>query len=170
MTLGQKMKMKTRRSKTMLLAFLSGYGLMLAIYSLHMIGAIYIQGASSWIAQGFIFGFILPAFAYFCFLWSRRDVPILNITDDEVEFRFGVFLNRTSRIPKSSIEKITTNWRGPNSDSPGDLIFVFRDDASLAARTSSALKLKKDGWHFDLSTADITPLEAVRKIKAHLAI
>ena len=162
--------MKARRSKTMLLAFLSGYGLMLALYFLHLVGAIYIQGASSWIAQGFIFGFILPAFAYFCLLWSKRDVSILDISDDGVELRSGLFLNRTLRIPKSSIEKISTNWRGSNSDSPGDLIFVLRDDVSPAARNSSVLKLKKDGWHFDLSTADITPFEAVRQIKTHLAI
>ena len=164
------MKMKARRSKTMLLAFLGGYGLMLAIYILHLIGAIYIQGASSWVAGGFIFRFILPAFAYFCFLWSKRDVSILDISDDNVELRSGLFLNRTLRIPKSSIEKITTNWNGPNSDSLGDLIFVLRDDLSPVARTSSVLKLKKDGWHFDLSAADITPFEAVRQIKTHLAI
>lgn len=154
----------------MVIAFLGGYGLMLALYFLHHVGAIYIQGASSWIAHGFIFGFILPAFAYFCLLWSKRNVSILDISDDGVELRSGLFLNRTLRIPKSSIEKISTSWRGPNSDSPGDLIFVLRDDASLAARNSSVLKLKKAGWHFDLSTADITPFEAVRQIKTHLAI
>ncbi len=154
----------------MILAFLGGYGLMLAVYFLHLIGAIYIQGASSWEAGVFIFCFILPAFAYFCFLWSKRDVSILNISDDDVELLSGLFLNRTLRIPKFTIEKITTNWNGPNSDSPGDLIFVLRDDVSPPASTSSVLKLKKDGWHFDLSTANITPFEAVRQIKTHLAI
>lgn len=164
------MKMKARRSKTMLLAFLGGYGLMLALYSLHLVGVIYIQGASSWIAQGFIFGFILPAYTYFCLLWIKRDVSILDISDDGVELRAGLFLSRTLRIPNSSIEKISTNWRGPNSDSPADLIFVLRDDVSPAARNSSVLKLKNDGWHFDLSSADITPFEAVRQVKAHLVI
>jgi hypothetical protein len=162
--------MKARRSKSMLLAFLGGYGLMLALYFLHLIGAIYIQGASSWIAQGFIFGFILPAFVYFCLLWIKRDVSVLDISVDVVELRSGLFLNRTLRIPKSSIEKISTNWRGSNSDSPGDLIFVLRDDVSPVSSNSSVLKLKKDGWHFDLSAADITPFEAVRQIKTLLAI
>ena len=143
---------------------------MLSIYFFHLVGAIYILGVSSSIAQGFIFGFILPAFAYFCFLWSKRDVSILDVSDDEVSLRSGMLLNRTLRIPKSSIEKITTNWNGPNSDSFGDLIFVFRDDVLPVARTSSVLKLKKDGWHFDLSAADITPFEAVRQIKTLLAI
>jgi hypothetical protein len=154
----------------MLLAFLGGYGLMLGIYFLHVIDAIYIQEASSWIARGFIFCFILPTFAYFCFLWSRRDLSILDVSDDEVSFRSGMFLNRTLRIPRASIEKITTNWEGPNSDSHRDLIFVLRDDLSPVARASSVLKLKKDGWHFDLSAADITPFEAVRHIKTHFAI
>ncbi len=168
--MGQKTKMKARRSKTTLLAFLCGYGLMLAIYFLHLVGAIYIEGASSWIAQGFFFGFILPVFAYSCFLWSKRNVCILDISDNEISLRSGMFLNRTLRIPRSSIEKITTNWNGPNSDSPGDLIFMLRDDVFPVARKSSVLKLKKDGWHFDLSAADITPSEAVRQIKTLLAI
>ena len=154
----------------MLLAFLCGYGLILSIYFFHLVGAIYILGVSSSIAQGFIFGFILPAFAYFCFLWGKRDVSILEVSDDEVSLRSGMFLNQTLRIPRSSIEKITTNWNGPNSDSPGDLIFVLRDDVSPVARTSSVLKLKGDGWHFDLSSADITPFEAVRQIKTLFAI
>ena len=164
------MKMKAQRSKTMVIESLCGYGLMLAIYFLHLSGAIHIQGASSWIAQGFIFGFILPAFAYFCFLWSKRDVSILDISEEGVELRSGFFFNRTLRIPNYSIEKISTNWRGPHSDSPGDLIFVLSDDFSQVARNSSVLKREKDGWHFDLSTADITPIEAVRQIKTHLAI
>ena len=116
----------------MLLTFLGGYGLMLAIYFLHAIDVIYIQGASSWIARAFIFCFILPAFAYFCFLWSKRDLPILDVSDDKVLLRSGMFLNRTLIIPNASIERITTNWRGSNSDSPADLIFVLRDDLWLS--------------------------------------
>ena len=168
---GQKQeKMTIRLSKLVLLAFLGGYGLILVIYCLHFIGAINIQGASTWIARGFILCFILPAFVYFCFLWSKRDLSILGISDDEVELRSGFLLNRSLRIPRSSIEKITTNWDGPNSDSPADLIFVLRADASLIAKTSSVLNLKEGGWHFDLSTADISPYEAVRLIKTRLAI
>ena len=170
-TVGQKQeKMTIRRFKLVLLAFLGGYGLLLVIYFLHLLGVIYIQGASTWIARGFILCFILPAFVYFCFLWSKRDLFILRISDDEVELRSGFLINRSLRIPRSSIEKVTTNWDGPNSDSPADLIFLLRSDASSIAKTSSVLNLKKSGWHFDLSTADISPYEAVRLIKTHLAI
>ena len=171
MDVGQKKdKMKIRRSKSVLLAFLGSCGLMLVLYSLHLIGAIHIEGASTWIAKGFVFCFILPLFGYFCFLWSKRDLVILGISDDEVELQSGLFLGQSVIIPSSSIEKITTNWGGPNSDSPGDLIFVLSDDASIIAKESSVLNLKKDGWHFDLSAADVTPYEAVRLIKTRFAI
>ena len=162
--------MKIRRSKSVLRVFLGSCGLMLVLYSLHLIGAIHIEGGSTWIAKGFVFCFILPLFAYFCFLWSKHDLVILGISDDEVELRGGFLLGQSVIIPNSSIEKITTNWGGPNSDSPGDLIFVLSDDASIIAKESAVLNLKKDGWHFDLSTADVTPYEAVRLIKTRLAI
>ena len=168
---GQKKDMmKIRRSKSVLLVFMGICGLMLVLYSLHLIGEMHIEGASTWIAKGFVFCFILPLFAYFCFLWSKRDLVILGISDDEVELRGGFLLGQSVIIPNFSIEKITTNWGGPNSDSPGDLIFVLSDDASIIAKESAVLNLKKDGWHFDLSTADVTPYEAVRLIKTRLAI
>lgn len=149
--------MTVRRSKIKILAFLGGYGLILILYFLHLLGVIFILGVSSWVAGGFIFCFILPAFAYFCFLWSKRHVSILTISDLELELRSGLFLHRTLTLPKSSIEKVATNWEGEGSESPMDLIFVLRDDASAIARTSPVLKFRKDGWHFDLSTADLSP-------------
>jgi hypothetical protein len=51
-----------------------------------------------------------------------------------------------------------------------DLIFVLRDDVSAIVRTSPVLKFRKDGWHFDLSTADTTPYDAVWRIKTQFAI
>ena len=143
---------------------------MLVVYTLHLIGTIHIEGASSWIARGFILCFIVPAFTYFCFLWTRRDTVILGIAENELELRSGAFLNRSIRIPRSSIEKITTNWKGPNSDCPMDLIFVLSEDASQLAAASSVLKFKGGGWHFDLSAAEVVPFEAVRLIKSRYAI
>ena len=159
-----------RHSKLVLLVFLSGFGLILVAFILDLIGVIHIQGASTWIVRGFIFFFVAPAFTYFCFLWLKRDIAILSLSENELELRSGIFLNRTIRIPRGSIEKVTTNWKGSNTDSFMDLIFLLSEDASTIAAASSVLKSKADGWHFDLSGADVGPLEAVQQIKACYAI
>jgi hypothetical protein len=162
--------MRITRSKRVLLAFLCGFGFMLGMWFLHILDVIHIEGASTWMAQGFMLGFILPVFIGFCFIWTKRDLSLLAILENEVELRSGVFLNRSLRIPKSSIQKVRTNWKGPNSDSRSDIIFTLSADAFSVAECSSVLNRKDDGWYFDFSNASISPSDAVELLKTSLAI
>lgn len=149
---------------------LLGLGGMLLAGFLNETGVVPIEGASSWVFRLFLAGVILPGFLLFCTMWFMRKKTVLAIRDHEIELHSGILLRNTLRIRKSGVLGVRTNWQGPNTDSPSDLIFALDAEASVAAGSSSVLRKRQEGWHFQFAATEITAFEAVDLLRRQLSV
>jgi len=164
------MNIKVRRSNPALIIMLLGLGGMLLAGLLNETGVVLIDGASNWMFRLFLAGVILPGFLLFCAMWFMRKKTVLSIGDHEIELHSGILLRNILRIRKSSILGIRTNWKGPNTDSPSDLIFALDAEAAAVAESSSVLRKRQEGWHFQFAATEITAFEAVDLLRRQLSV
>lgn len=149
---------------------LLGFGGMLLAGLLSETGAIPIKGVSGWFFRLFLAGVILPGFLLFCAMWFLRKKTVITLREHEIELRSGMFLNDALRIRRSAVLGVGTHWKGPNTDSPSDLIFALDAEASVAAGLSSVLRKRQEGWHFQFAATEITAFEAVDLLRRHLGV
>jgi len=165
-------KNKIYRSKKGFMGGAATCFLFIILWFLWKYNIIEIVGAETLYFTIFILYFISPVFIYFVFQYLRKD-PIIIFKNDTIEIKSIAIGLHKCILPKRSIIKCETNYKGFNTESSCSLIFYLKLELLTQEQIKMIKKvgrLKKNLLYYNFVGSEEIPFTTLKKINESISL